>query len=116
VNHAVRVPIGEGEYYLLENRARWEFDRGLPGEGLVIWHVTPKESKCTSCWEGGILDVWIVHEPGAGEAPKAGGYRPFALLPKKALSVRLSDGRTEIVGIKSDARTNVYFEIERGDR
>ena len=27
------------EYLLLENRARKDFDRDLPGEGLLIWHV-----------------------------------------------------------------------------
>ena len=29
-----------GEYLLLENRVRKDFDRDLPGEGLLIWHVS----------------------------------------------------------------------------
>ena len=28
-----------GEYFLIENRRRSGADRGLPGEGLLIWHV-----------------------------------------------------------------------------
>lgn len=28
------------EYFLLENRRRTGFDRGLPGEGLLIWRIT----------------------------------------------------------------------------
>jgi immune inhibitor A len=38
----VRIPALPGrpdEYYLLENRARIGADRGLPGEGLLVWHV-----------------------------------------------------------------------------
>ena len=30
---------GTGEYFLLENREKTKFDNGLPGEGLLIWHV-----------------------------------------------------------------------------
>lgn len=31
-----------GEYFLLENRRRQRFDRYLPGEGMVIWHVNER--------------------------------------------------------------------------
>jgi hypothetical protein len=112
-NHAVRIPVREGEYYLLENRSRWGFDRALPREGLVIWHVTPPDARCTTCLEGGIIDVWTVHDPARGAAPQAARYEPFQSLPKKGLTVRLADGRTEITGIKTDARSNIYFEIAR---
>lgn len=30
---------GMGEYYLIENRQQMGYDRGLPGEGLLIWHI-----------------------------------------------------------------------------
>ncbi|CAG9932030.1 M6 family metalloprotease domain-containing protein [Candidatus Nitrotoga arctica] len=30
---------GGNEYFLLENRQRVGFDAGLPGEGLLIWHI-----------------------------------------------------------------------------
>jgi len=30
---------GGGEYFLLENRGRYGFDRFLPGSGLLVWHV-----------------------------------------------------------------------------
>ncbi len=37
----VRIPAGGEEYFLLEYRTRssW-YDRGIPAEGLLIWHVT----------------------------------------------------------------------------
>jgi M6 family metalloprotease-like protein len=28
-----------GEYFLVENRQKTNFDAGLPGEGLLIWHI-----------------------------------------------------------------------------
>jgi immune inhibitor A len=28
-----------GEYFLVENRQKSEFDQGLPGDGLLIWHI-----------------------------------------------------------------------------
>ena len=36
-----RIPLGAHEYYLLEYRRRTSthYDRHLPGEGLLIWHV-----------------------------------------------------------------------------
>ena len=30
---------GTGEYFLLENRQKTGFDAGLPGAGLMIWHI-----------------------------------------------------------------------------
>ena len=30
---------GGGEYFLLENRQLVGYDKGLPGEGLLIWHI-----------------------------------------------------------------------------
>ncbi|MCK5520236.1 MAG: M6 family metalloprotease domain-containing protein, partial [Candidatus Marinimicrobia bacterium] len=32
------VPVGR-EYFLIENRQKLNFDKELPGEGLLIWHV-----------------------------------------------------------------------------
>ncbi len=41
----VRVPTGPDEYFLLEYRTRSSFyDRGIPAEGLLIWHVTGDRS------------------------------------------------------------------------
>ena len=34
---------GYGEYYLLENRQQSGFDVGLPGSGLLIWHIDDVE-------------------------------------------------------------------------
>ncbi|NNE10349.1 MAG: M6 family metalloprotease domain-containing protein [Gemmatimonadetes bacterium] len=31
-----------GEYFMLENRRRQRFDRYLPGEGLLIWHINER--------------------------------------------------------------------------
>lgn len=30
---------GAGEYFLVENRQKVKFDQGLPGCGLVVWHI-----------------------------------------------------------------------------
>ena len=36
----VRIPTGVDEYFLLEYRTRSSFyDRGIPAEGLLVWHV-----------------------------------------------------------------------------
>jgi M6 family metalloprotease-like protein len=32
-------PTAGGEYFLLENRQKTGFDAGLPGAGLLVWHV-----------------------------------------------------------------------------
>jgi M6 family metalloprotease-like protein len=32
-------PTGGGEYFLVENRQKIGFDAGLPGSGLLIWHI-----------------------------------------------------------------------------
>ena len=36
-----RIPISQDQYYLVENRQRSGgfYDRNIPGEGLLIWHV-----------------------------------------------------------------------------
>ena len=37
----VRIPTGVREYFLLEHRTRSSFyDRGIPAEGLLVWHVS----------------------------------------------------------------------------
>jgi len=41
---------GEGEYFLLENRQKVGFDKGLPGFGLLIWHID--ETKSNNKQEG----------------------------------------------------------------
>jgi immune inhibitor A len=35
----VKIPINQNEYFLIENRQRFGFDKYLPGEGILIWHV-----------------------------------------------------------------------------
>ncbi|RPI24931.1 MAG: M6 family metalloprotease domain-containing protein, partial [Acidobacteria bacterium] len=30
---------GSGQYFLVENRQKEGFDRGLPGSGLLVWHI-----------------------------------------------------------------------------
>jgi len=42
-----------GEYFLLENRQRAGFDSGLPGEGLLIWHIAAAvSSNRYECYPG----------------------------------------------------------------
>lgn len=41
----------DGEYFLVENRARTGFDAGLPAEGLLVWHVdAEKEDNTEECF------------------------------------------------------------------
>jgi M6 family metalloprotease-like protein len=40
------TPGRSGEYFLIEYRKKVKFDSGLPGEGLLIWHID--ESKTTT--------------------------------------------------------------------
>lgn len=43
-----RIETGcDGDYFLLENRQKYGFDEGLPGEGLMIYHVHPYIDKLT---------------------------------------------------------------------
>jgi immune inhibitor A len=38
----LKLPVGDPagkEYFLIENRRKAHFDRKLPGEGLLIWHI-----------------------------------------------------------------------------
>ena len=38
------------EFYLLENRQRVSFDSGIPGQGLIIYHVHPNQNAdCINC-------------------------------------------------------------------
>jgi M6 family metalloprotease-like protein len=43
-------PGGAGEYFLIENRQRSGFDRGLDGCGLLVWHID--ESRTNNRYEG----------------------------------------------------------------
>jgi M6 family metalloprotease-like protein len=47
-------PTDGGEYFLLENRQQHSFDEGLPGAGLLIWHVDEaKTHNDSECYQGG---------------------------------------------------------------
>ena len=39
---------GKGEYFLLENRQQTGYDSGLPGNGLLIWHIDEKQANNAS--------------------------------------------------------------------
>jgi M6 family metalloprotease-like protein len=114
VSSAVKLPIDDDEYYLVENRTQWECDRALAREGLLIWHVTPREKRCTQCFENGVLDIWFVHDqPARGEpGDRPGRHVPFVSLPKKGFSLVLPRGGYELSGITCDPRGNMYFEVD----
>jgi len=47
-------PSTGGEYFLVENRQKAGFDIGLPGAGLLIWHIDEAKSTNTGeCYPGG---------------------------------------------------------------
>jgi M6 family metalloprotease-like protein len=37
-------PTAGGEYFLVENRQRTGYDAGLPGSGLLVWHIDEAEA------------------------------------------------------------------------
>jgi immune inhibitor A len=39
---------GGSEYFLMENRQRTNFDSGLPGDGLLIWHIDEAQAGNTN--------------------------------------------------------------------
>jgi hypothetical protein len=47
-------PAKGGEYFLVENRQKAGFDEGLPGAGLLIWHIDEgKTDNDMECYPGG---------------------------------------------------------------
>ncbi len=47
-------PVQGGEYFLVENRQQASFDAGLPGAGLLIWHIDEARADNTGeCYPGG---------------------------------------------------------------
>ncbi len=61
-----------GEYFLVENRRRSGFDAGLPGEGLLVWHVDTNllgplfdadelNVNRFQCWPGGRCNLAAEH-------------------------------------------------------
>jgi M6 family metalloprotease-like protein len=44
---------GSSEYFLVENRFRNGFDAGLPGQGLLVWHVDDSRSHNRNEWYPG---------------------------------------------------------------
>jgi len=73
---AHRYDVGDGEYYLLENRQLTGSDRFLPGSGLLIWRVDP---------DRGELGAWNSDE-----------RRP-------AVELVQADGRSDLVrGLRAD--------------
>ena len=65
----VRIPAGGEEYFLLEYRTRssW-YDRGIPAEGLLIWHVTGNRTGDVS------QSHWVVDLECADGRWKEGGF------------------------------------------
>ena len=47
-------PSSGGEYFLIENRQKSGFDAGLPGAGLLVWHIDESvSSNRNECYPGG---------------------------------------------------------------
>jgi M6 family metalloprotease-like protein len=49
--HVLRIPLNGEEYFLVEYRAKAGFDRNLPSEGVLIYHVdvTRPTRPCATC-------------------------------------------------------------------
>ena len=51
---------GTGEYFLAENRQKAGFDAGLPGAGLLIWHIDEsQDSNNYECYPGKLLCPYL---------------------------------------------------------
>ena len=56
-NDFYRLPGSSSEYFLVENRQKSGFDAGLPGAGLLVWHIDESKTNnddewypgCTAC-------------------------------------------------------------------
>ncbi|MEM7414671.1 MAG: M6 family metalloprotease domain-containing protein [Gemmatimonadota bacterium] len=61
---------GSGEYFLLENRQRLNYDGNLYSEGLLIWHIVPDilatEWRRNRVNGGDPMGVWLRQADGAG--------------------------------------------------
>jgi hypothetical protein len=71
---------GSGEYFLLENRQRFGFDKNLLAPGLLVWHIDPLT--IAEKWlsnevnaDGGRLGVWLRQADGLNELARSGGGR-----------------------------------------
>jgi M6 family metalloprotease-like protein len=52
-NDIYRLLSGNSEYFLLENRQKSGFDAGLPGGGLLLWHIDEAKGDNKSEWYPG---------------------------------------------------------------
>jgi len=68
VDWSYGVTSGTGEYFLVENRQRTGYNTGLPGSGLLIWHI----------WEGA--------SSGSGANQNEAGRRLIALTEADGLN------------------------------
>ncbi len=70
---------GSGEYFLLENRQRANFDLKLPAPGLLIWHIDP--SVVAARWPVNTINgfsrmgVWLRQADGLNQLGVPGGGR-----------------------------------------
>jgi M6 family metalloprotease-like protein len=72
-----------GRYFLIENRTKTGFDKGLPGEGLLIWHCNEDECFDNSDNTFRLVDLeeadglnFLDHLPVWGTGPTAGAIYP----------------------------------------
>lgn len=70
---------GSGEYFLLENRQRVDYDQNLRAEGLLVWQIDP--DWIASRWPANEvnasdhLGVWLRQADGLDELGQSGGGR-----------------------------------------
>jgi len=80
---------GGSEYFLLENRQRSGYDAGLPGDGLLIWHIDEAQPgntdenhyKVALVQADGKRDMELDHNRGDGGDPFPGSALNAAFTP-----------------------------------
>lgn len=102
----------KGDYFLLENRQKWSFDKGLPGEGLMIYHIHPNIDKLSVsnsinashpqcmypvCASGSLPDKMEYGNINTGECPFPGLSNNRSFSPITNPSAMAWDGSTTMV-------------------
>jgi hypothetical protein len=113
---------GVGEYFLVENRQQNNFDQGLAGCGIVVWHI--EESQTTNRNEGHTLAahrlVDIEEADGLDELDgdnDADGGDPFPGTTDNRLFDGDSDPHSDLYsGMGTDVRLRIQDDCEDGMR
>ena len=104
------------EYFLVENRQKYSYDRGLPGAGLCIYHVDDGQSTNDNEWYPGTASTghyWVALEQADGKyaMETVVNNRGDAGDPYPGTSLKYSFNSTTTPNSKSYSGANVQVEV-----